>query len=167
MPIHHGPSRRLYSTPQTISLRSSTNFIPSPSGVNRVPPPGTEVSSVAESDTGIEEPEHEEPPPTIVNTNHSPRRLVALISCYQCVMAGLPCSRTYPACSRCERAGNADTCLLFRRKLPEEITRKTGFNITPTLLMVEGEDESVRQKKVARLEEVQSFFNCSRLAFIY
>jgi hypothetical protein len=126
--------------------------------VKRVPPPGTEISSVAESDadTEISDYDYDEPPSTTDNTNHSPRRFVMILSCYQCVMAGLPCSRSYPACSRCERAGNADTCLLFRRKLVGESTREIGFNITPTLLLVEGEDEGVRKRKVALLQEVQS-----------
>ncbi|KAF2654220.1 hypothetical protein K491DRAFT_779654 [Lophiostoma macrostomum CBS 122681] len=110
-------------------------------------------SSVAESDADTEAHDYKEPVATVEDNSHSPRRLVSILSCWQCVLAGLPCSRTYPACSRCERAGRADTCLLFRRKTVQESTR-TNTDITPTLLLVEGEDESFRQNKLALLGEL-------------
>jgi hypothetical protein len=69
-------------------------------------------------------------------------RQIFITSCYQCILAGLPCSRTLPGCSRCKRAGCQHLCLLHRRKLLEEMVIGDVIgNRTPVLLRVRGDDE--------------------------
>lgn len=76
-------------------------------------------------------------------------RLVWITSCLQCTLAGLSCSRTPPACSRCKRNGHGDTCLLHRRKVAEEISCTKGINCgIPVLLKVKGDDEEVWERKL-------------------
>lgn len=82
-------------------------------------------------------------------------RLVWVTSCLQCTYAGLPCSRTPPACSRCKRAGYGDMCLLRRRKVCEERVRGDGVgNVIPVLLRLKEEDEGVWERKVELGREV-------------
>jgi hypothetical protein len=69
-------------------------------------------------------------------------RLVWITSCLQCTLAGLPCSRTPPSCSRCIRKGVGDMCLLRRRKLADERVRgDRAGNRVGILLKVKGQDE--------------------------
>jgi len=84
-------------------------------------------------------------------------RLVWIASCLQCTSAGLPCSRTPPACSRCKRSGRGDVCLLHRRKLAEErVPGDIVANTTPVLLKVKGEDSQIWGRKVVLCQEVSS-----------
>lgn len=71
-------------------------------------------------------------------------RIVSLTSCLQCIHLHLPCSRTYPCCTRCARNSRADLCLLHRRRFASEFGRGGG----PVLLKVEGEDEELRKRKL-------------------
>lgn len=92
------------------------------------------------------------PEPAIPGTIHQ----VFITSCYQCLLAGLPCSRTLPGCSRCKRAGCQHLCLLHRRKLLQEMVLGDGVgNRTPVLLKVKGEDGEVWERKVELLHEVK------------
>lgn len=82
-------------------------------------------------------------------------RLVWITSCLQCILAGLPCSRTPPACSRCKRNNHAPLCLLHRRRNPAEIMDGKGLlNRTPVLLKVAGDDEHLCKEKDQLAEEV-------------
>ena len=82
---------------------------------------------------------------------------VFITSCFQCVLAGLPCSRTYPACSRCRRNGSEQLCLLHRRKRSTEMVLGDIIaNRTPVLLHVRGEDCQAWDKKLGLLQEVKS-----------
>ncbi|UPX12480.1 uncharacterized protein EKO05_0003026 [Ascochyta rabiei] len=70
-------------------------------------------------------------------------RITWITSCTQCILADLPCSRTVPCCSRCKRTGQANVCLLHRRKFREEVERAEAETCTtPVLLKLQGEDES-------------------------
>lgn len=83
-------------------------------------------------------------------------RLTAITSCTQCIQANLPCSRTAPSCSRCKRKGQADVCLLHRRKFPEEIRRSEATCCTvPVLLKLRSEDEKAWNAKLKLSEEVR------------
>jgi hypothetical protein len=90
-------------------------------------------------------------------------RIVWLTSCLQCTLAGLPCSRTTPSCSRCLRAGKGSTCLLYRRKFREEIDASDAETCTvPVLLKLKDEDSETWKEKLKLAEEVNSE-SCSRL----
>ncbi|KAF2866530.1 hypothetical protein BDV95DRAFT_202338 [Massariosphaeria phaeospora] len=87
--------------------------------------------------------------------------LVWITSCLQCTLANLPCSRTLPGCSRCQRSGHSDLCLLQRRKVPsrgEFVRGNTVLNTTPVLLKVQGEDEELWNRKAALMEELHQYW---------
>lgn len=82
-------------------------------------------------------------------------RQVFITSCYQCILAGLPCSRALPGCSRCKRAGCQHLCLLHRRKLlGEMVLGDVVGNRTPVLLRLRGDDEVTWENKLVLLHEV-------------
>ncbi|ORY17681.1 hypothetical protein BCR34DRAFT_596847 [Clohesyomyces aquaticus] len=82
-------------------------------------------------------------------------RLVWVISCLQCTIGGLPCSRQLPSCSRCVRAGCGQVCLLHRRKVFEEMTPgNVAENTTPVLLKIKGEDDKMWEEKLAWFREL-------------
>lgn len=71
-------------------------------------------------------------------------------------MLNLPCSRTPPYCSRCQRHGHADMCLLQRRRLPEEISYLSARDYTvPVLLKLAGADEDIWRRKMKLAEELR------------
>lgn len=85
-------------------------------------------------------------------------QLVFVTSCYQCLLAGLPCSRTLPCCTRCKRSGRGHLCLMHRRKLRHEmIPGDVIWNTTPVLLKLEGENQNIWEKKVELSGAVSSF----------
>jgi hypothetical protein len=95
-----------------------------------------------------------------LSLNQSKPRLVWITSCLQCTLAGLPCSRTQPSCSRCKRKGVGDMCLLRRRKLGEEMVRGDGEeNKISVLLRVkrleEDMDEKLWERKVELANELE------------
>ena len=81
-------------------------------------------------------------------------RPVWITSCLQCTLAGLPCSRTYPSCSRCKRHNRAEECLLQRRRFASEVMDFSTMerSTVPALLKVKGEDEGVWERKVELAE---------------
>jgi len=81
-------------------------------------------------------------------------RPVWITSCLQCTLAGLPCSRTYPACSRCKRHNRAEECLLQRRRFTSEVMDSSPMDrsAVPALLKVKGEDEGIWKRKVELAE---------------
>lgn len=87
---------------------------------------------------------------------HDPNepRSVWITSCLQCTFADLPCSRTYPSCSRCKRHNRAEECLLQRRRFTSEVLGSSLMDksSTPGLLKVKGEDEGVWKLKVELAE---------------
>lgn len=109
----------------------------------------------------------EEKDTCVENSLHSPIKAVQMrdpdiavrvfiTSCYQCILAGLPCSRTPPACSRCKRAGYGADCLLRRRKLPTERTLgEMVDNQTPVLLKAYREHVEISARKEALYQEVR------------
>lgn len=81
--------------------------------------------------------------------------LTWITSCLQCTLAGLPCSRTPPACSRCQRNGYGEICLLQRRRTRREMVNGNGMlNTAPVLLTLHGSDETVYTRKVELTKEV-------------
>lgn len=81
-------------------------------------------------------------------------RIVSLTSCLQCIHLHLPCSRTYPHCTRCARNGHVDVCLLHRRRFASEFGRGGG----PVLLKVKGDkgDDGEVWKRKMELREVMN-----------
>ena len=96
--------------------------------------------------------------PTTQNS-HDPNtsRLVWLTSCLQCTLAGLPCSRTHPSCSRCQRTDNPELCLLHRRSFVFETLDHSKLNKcrNPILLRVKGDDDAFWQRKVDLSRELR------------
>ncbi|KAG9196193.1 hypothetical protein G6011_01314 [Alternaria panax] len=90
------------------------------------------------------------PVPTALTQDPVEPRPVWITSCLQCTLAGLPCSRTYPHCSRCKRHDRAEDCLLQRRSFISESLNPTqeGGCKSPILLKVEGEDDEFQKRKV-------------------
>ncbi|KAF9695084.1 hypothetical protein EKO04_007046 [Ascochyta lentis] len=83
-------------------------------------------------------------------------RITWITSCTQCTLADLPCSRTTPCCSRCKRNGQANVCLLHRRKFRDEIERSESEACTkPVLLKLKGDDESHWREKLRLADEVR------------
>jgi hypothetical protein len=87
---------------------------------------------------------------------HDPNvpRLVWITSCLQCTLANLPCSRIYPACSRCKRKGFGHDCLLYRRSFAMEALDHEKCK-EPILLKARGEDEEAWRRKLQLAEELK------------
>ncbi|KAF2819199.1 hypothetical protein CC86DRAFT_413270 [Ophiobolus disseminans] len=81
---------------------------------------------------------------TVTPRQSSGPRLTSLLSCLQCTLAALPCSRTTPSCTRCMRNNAASTCLLLRRRFHEETTLHTA----PVLLKLKDTDDDVWKRKL-------------------
>lgn len=82
-------------------------------------------------------------------------RFVNLVSCLQCTLAGLPCSRKSPSCSRCKRNRSDKVCLLYRRRFHEEVDRSNPHVCTdPVLLKLKGEDDEGWQTKLELSESL-------------
>lgn len=95
---------------------------------------------------------------TAVNVRADPDdpRIARITSCAQCIVANLPCSRTYPCCTRCKRNGHAKLCLLHRMRFLEELDEDKLLSCTiPVLLKVKNEDEAILQQKIEFLKEVR------------
>ncbi|CAG5187801.1 uncharacterized protein ALTATR162_LOCUS11793 [Alternaria atra] len=94
-------------------------------------------------------------PALLTQVSNEPRP-VWITSCLQCTIAGLPCSRTYPYCSRCQRSGRAEECLLHRRCFVSEAPNSTEVagRKAPLLLKVVGEDDGLWKRKVELAEEL-------------
>jgi hypothetical protein len=89
--------------------------------------------------------------------NHT--HLVTILSCMQCTLLSLPCSRTTPACTRCIRSAAPSTCLLLRRPFIGEIeTSSMGSCPVPVLLKLRNEDpETWKQKMQVRKALVEQW----------
>lgn len=100
--------------------------------------------------------------PTTADLNHcvtdpSKPRLVTILSCLQCTLASLPCSRTPPYCSRCVRNTNSTNppCLLLRRRFPHELTTYPPQLYTlPVVLRRIGESEEDWPEKMKVKEKL-------------
>ncbi|KAI4609476.1 hypothetical protein J4E83_008645 [Alternaria metachromatica] len=97
---------------------------------------------------------HLDPQHTLSPHDPNEPRPVWITSCLQCTLAGLPCSRTYPSCSRCKRHNRAEECLLQRRRFTSEVMDSSLMDksIAPALLKVKGEDEGIWKRKVELAE---------------
>ncbi|KAH8727716.1 hypothetical protein GQ44DRAFT_68809 [Phaeosphaeriaceae sp. PMI808] len=83
-------------------------------------------------------------------------RFVKIVSCLQCTLSNLPCSRTLPTCTRCTRNGRATLCLAQRGRFYEEVVRGGGpGGWTPLLLKVRGDDEEGWRAKVELAERLK------------
>lgn len=79
-----------------------------------------------------------------------------VVSCLQCTLVGLRCSRTVPACSRCVRNG-VECCLVQRRQKPHELNDKSlDSHNTPVLVRLKDEDDRVWRKKEQLAQEVST-----------
>lgn len=82
-------------------------------------------------------------------------RLTTIISCLQCTLASLPCSRTSPSCTRCIRNNFSSFCLLQRRLFDDEIAdTPPELCLTPVLLKLATEDEGSWKKKMEAKHEL-------------
>ncbi|CAN9376080.1 hypothetical protein AA0119_g5185 [Alternaria tenuissima] len=138
------PAERL--VPPTFSLPPS------------VPSPSLDFSvSISDADTGepttVSDPKAQLP---LSTQEPNEPRPVWITSCLQCILAGLPCSRTYPSCNRCKRNDCAEECLLHRRCFVSEtldLTEAGGCKI-PILLKVKGERDEIWKRKVELAEDL-------------
>jgi hypothetical protein len=90
--------------------------------------------------------------------------LIYLTSCLQCVLSGLPCSRTLPACSRCKRHGRGDLCLMQRKRHHNEVFGANDIVDTdPILLVSVGDDEGTHKQKFQLQNEVHTTILGARL----
>jgi hypothetical protein len=82
-------------------------------------------------------------------------RLTTIVSCLQCILNGLPCSRTPLSCTRCIRNNRASSCLLQRRLFTDEIPAQPAeLCIGPVLLKLANEDEEIWRKKMEAKEQL-------------
>jgi len=89
-------------------------------------------------------------------------RLTTILSCIQCTLANLPCSRTLPVCTRCTRNATP-SCLLQRRLFSEEIDAAPPHLCTkPVLLKLVSETEEVWEAKMEVLGELMEGWNEKR-----
>ena len=123
-----------------------------------VPPPSLDFSvSISDADTGepttVLDPKAQSP---LSTQEPNEPRPVWITSCLQCILASLPCSRTYPSCNRCKRNDCAEECLLHRRCLISETLDLTevGGCKTPILLKVKGENDEIWKRKVELAEDL-------------
>jgi hypothetical protein len=124
-------------------------YLPTPpASVHSYEPPTDEEDALEPNPPDLLIPDSKLIPPDTPRIHH-------LVSCLQCVLAGLPCTRRTPACSRCERNGHGEMCLLQRRRMRKEMSNGQGnFNRMPVLLKLWGCDEALHERKVALAEEV-------------
>ncbi|CAN9209491.1 unnamed protein product [Alternaria alternata] len=123
-----------------------------------VPSPSLDFSvSISDADTGeptnVLDPKAQSP---LSTQELNEPRPVWITSCLQCILAGLPCSRTYPSCNRCKRNDCAEECLLHRRCFVSEtlhLTEAGGCKI-PILLKVKGERDEIWKRKVELAEDL-------------
>ncbi|KAF2750251.1 hypothetical protein M011DRAFT_474714 [Sporormia fimetaria CBS 119925] len=114
-----------------------------------IPPPQPSVPSTPAS------PSIKSPLATADTPHPSDKATVLLTSCYQCLLAQLPCSRTLPSCTRCIHNGCSHLCLLHRRKLFREmVAGDTEENQIPVLLVLKAEEEEMVREKVGLLREL-------------
>jgi hypothetical protein len=85
-----------------------------------------------------------------------PQRIVTILSCLQCTLAGLHCSRSTPSCARCIRNGSADTCVLLRRRFAEEVGHSVPESCNlPILLKCADEDTGSWKKKMKAADDLK------------
>lgn len=83
-------------------------------------------------------------------------RIVNIVSCLQCTLANLPCSRSTPSCTRCTRNGKPNACLLLRRRFHEEINvADPEFCTLPVLLKRKYHSEENWETKLQAVKELQ------------
>lgn len=83
-------------------------------------------------------------------------RYTTLLSCLQCVLSSLPCSRTLPSCTRCTRNKHA-VCLMQRRRFPSEVHSQSFTFATaqmPVLLITQNDNAALREEKVKLRDEL-------------
>lgn len=89
---------------------------------------------------------------TILQVNGE--QMIFVVSCLQCTLAGLRCSRTTPTCSRCIRNG-VECCLVQRRRKLHEMDRNSFISSdTPILVRLKDDDDSSWRKKEQLAQEV-------------
>jgi hypothetical protein len=124
-------------------------YLPTPpASVDSYEPQTDEENALEPSTTDLLIPESNLVPPDTPRIHH-------LVSCLQCVLAGLSCTRRTPVCSRCNRTGDGAMCLLQRRRMRNEMSDGHGnVNRMPVLLKLWGCDEALHKRKVALAEQV-------------
>jgi hypothetical protein len=60
---------------------------------------------------------------------------ISIVSCLQCTLKNLPCTRTFPSCSRCIRHGHGHLCLAQRSKFLSEMFLDDGTSATQPVLL--------------------------------
>jgi hypothetical protein len=105
---------------------------------------------------------HDKPRVSATPVLASPR-LTTIVSCLQCTLLHLPCSRTPPSCTRCIRNNRASSCLLQRRLFTDEIAAQLPdlCNI-PVLLKLADEDERTWTEKMKAKEELLQVWRVKR-----
>jgi hypothetical protein len=138
---------------------SLEQFIPPAFALRPRAPPASADYPETDSDTNTGEltaVPNGDPQPSLSIPNPNEPRPVSIMSCLQCTLAGLPCSRTYPSCSRCRRHNRAEDCLLQRRCFTSEALDPSMMERSkaPTLLKVKGDGEAIWKRKVELAQEL-------------
>ncbi|KAF1915663.1 hypothetical protein BDU57DRAFT_530595 [Ampelomyces quisqualis] len=151
---------------------------PCPGGRSRFPDNGSDATSVDDGDDDAHKPsveksvhplapenlhahnvrsttndslaDHEHPTAPAPSQTHP--RLTTILSCIQCTLLALPCSRTPPCCSRCMRNARtcAPPCLLVRPRFADELpTVPTRLRTRPVLLRRADESAAAWAEKMA------------------
>jgi hypothetical protein len=83
-------------------------------------------------------------------------RFTIILSCLQCTLHSLPCSRTLPTCKRCTRGSSPSTCIMLRRRYDEELSVTSGFNVqTHAILKLRDEDPDVWKSKMRTRDKLK------------
>ncbi|KAH7122717.1 hypothetical protein B0J11DRAFT_437381 [Dendryphion nanum] len=100
-------------------------------------------------------------PTVTTNLQGNGKQLVRLVSCLQCTLGGLRCSRDLPACSRCVRNGCGNVCLALRRKTVHEMEQEgpRSDNIPVLLKLKRNEEDEWFRKEQLVHELLQNYSN--------
>lgn len=114
-----------------------------PASLNSYEPP-SEVGSIEQAVNPIDI--------TSITVREDGKDTFFVVSCLQCTLAGLRCSRTVPACSRCIRNG-VECCLVQRRQKPHELDRSLDSHNAPMLVRLKDDDDRLWRKKEQLTQE--------------
>ncbi|TKA57880.1 hypothetical protein B0A49_11116 [Cryomyces minteri] len=84
----------------------------------------------------------------------APKPLVMLTTCLQCDLKHLPCNRGLPACSRCIRANEGESCLPRRLKTFEDLKAGLYPNATTVYVGIPSDSLVTREKKKTAMKEL-------------
>ncbi|KAL2351826.1 hypothetical protein BJ546DRAFT_240343 [Cryomyces antarcticus] len=84
----------------------------------------------------------------------APKPFVVLTTCLQCDLKRLPCNRGLPACSRCIRANEGESCLPRRLKTFDDLKAGLYPNATTVYVDIPSDSLVTREKKKTAAQEL-------------